>query len=424
MFESIIKTATFRQSQVTILGTIINGALGALFYILLARLLGPSDFGILFISLSTLVLVADMADIGTNTGLVRFVSANLLSDRDKAYRFLKLSLEVKIFAWFIVLLVFFAFSPILATVIFHKPELAAFLQLAAFGVGGALLFSFATSALQAYQKYFLWSVLNIGTNFLRLILIIVFSSFLILSAENSLMIYIAMPFFGFFIALFLIPTRKILKSRMEGDLSKEFFRYNIPVAIFTIISAFSSKLDTFLNASLLSTKDVGVYGIASQLVQIMPQVIAGLGLVAGPKFASFSSNDQMVAYLKKFQLLVTGLVVGGIVILPLVIYFIPIVIGQDYKEAVLPFIFLFIAMLVFLFSVPVHNSVIFYFGRPDVFIWISIGHLSIIGVLGYLMISNFGVVGASLTVLSGTIFNFLYPLIWLLNRLRNKKLAK
>lgn len=424
MFESIIKTATFRQSQVTILGTIINGALGALFYILLARLLGPSDFGILFISLSTLVLVADMADIGTNTGLVRFVSANLLSDRDKAYRFLKLSLEVKIFAWFIVLLVFFAFSPILATVIFHKPELAAFLQLAAFGVGGALLFSFATSALQAYQKYFLWSVLNIGTNLLRLILIIVFSSFLILSAENSLMIYIAMPFFGFFIALFLIPTRKILKSRMEGDLSKEFFRYNIPVAIFTIISAFSSKLDTFLNASLLSTKDVGVYGIASQLVQIMPQVIAGLGLVAGPKFASFSSNDQMVAYLKKFQLLVAGLVVVGIVILPLVIYFIPIVIGQDYKEAVLPFIFLFIAMLVFLFSVPVHNSVIFYFGRPDVFIWISIGHLSIIGVLGYLMISNFGVVGASLTVLSGTIFNFLYPLIWLLNRLRNKKLAK
>lgn len=424
MFESIIKTATFRQSQVTILGTIINGALGALFYILLARLLGPSDFGILFISLSTLVLVADMADIGTNTGLVRFVSANLLSDRDKAYRFLKLSLEVKIFAWFIVLLVFFAFSPILATVIFHKPELAAFLQLAAFGVGGALLFSFATSALQAYQKYFLWSVLNIGTNLLRLILIIVFSSFLILSAENSLMIYIAMPFFGFFIALFLIPTRKILQSRMEGDLSKEFFRYNIPVAIFTIISAFSSKLDTFLNASLLSTKDVGVYGIASQLVQIMPQVIAGLGLVAGPKFASFSSNDQMVAYLKKFQLLVAGLVVVGIVILPLVIYFIPIVIGQDYKEAVLPFIFLFIAMLVFLFSVPVHNSVIFYFGRPDVFIWISIGHLSIIGVLGYLMISNFGVVGASLTVLSGTIFNFLYPLIWLLNRLRNKKLAK
>ena len=92
--------------------------------------------------------------------------------------------------------------------------------------------------------------------------------------------------------------------------------------------------------------------------------------------------------------------------------------GQAYQEAVTPFIFLFIAMLVFLFSIPVHNSVIFYFSRPDVFIWVAIGHLAIIGGLGYIMISNYGVVGASITVLVGTIFNFLYPLIWMVIKLK------
>ena len=46
MLKSILATATFKQSQVTIVGTIINGVLGALFYIVLARFLGPSDFGI------------------------------------------------------------------------------------------------------------------------------------------------------------------------------------------------------------------------------------------------------------------------------------------------------------------------------------------------------------------------------------------
>ena len=79
------------------------------------------------------------------------------------------------------------------------------------------------------------------------------------------------------------------------------------------------------------------------------------------------------------------------------------------------------AVATVLFSIPVHHSIIFYFGRPDVFIWVSIGHLLIIGGLGYVMISNYGVIGASITVLIGTIFNFLYPLTWLIIKLKKWK---
>ncbi|MBI2600214.1 oligosaccharide flippase family protein, partial [Candidatus Daviesbacteria bacterium] len=63
MLKEIFSTATWKQSQITVIGTIINGVLGALFYILLARILGPAEFGILTVSLTTLVLIADMADI-------------------------------------------------------------------------------------------------------------------------------------------------------------------------------------------------------------------------------------------------------------------------------------------------------------------------------------------------------------------------
>src|SRR3989344_533456 len=96
MLKSILKTATFRQSSITFTGTVLNGFLGALFYIVLARYLGPANFGLITIALTTLVLIADIADIGTNTGLVRFVSANLVNNKEKAYKFLKLALEVKL----------------------------------------------------------------------------------------------------------------------------------------------------------------------------------------------------------------------------------------------------------------------------------------------------------------------------------------
>lgn len=417
MLKSILSTATFKQSQITILGTLINGALGAFFYILMARFLGPSDFGLLTVSIATIALVADIADIGTNTGLIRFVSASLAEDSEKAYRFLKLSLEVKVIMWLGFSLIIFFLSPFLATQIFHKSELILPLRLVALGIGAALLFSFATSMLQAFQKYFLWSLVNIITNFFRLLLVIVLGYYSLLNVENSLLIYIILPIFGFFTTLLLVPARKIFAAKSEFSLSKELFKYNLPVAIFTIIAAFSSKLDTYLNAAILSAREVGIYGAANQLVQVVPQVVAALGLVAAPKFSSFRTNEQMLIYLKKFQLFVSGLVFLGLLSLPFSITIIPIILPQ-YQEAIFPFVLLFLAMLVFLFSLPVHMSVIFYFARPDVFIWISIGHLLIIGGVGYLLISNYGIIGASITVLIGTTFNFLYPLIWLLIRLK------
>lgn len=421
MLKSIFSTATFKQSQITITGTLLNGVLGALFYIVLARFLGPSGFGLLTIALTTLVLVADIADIGTNTGLIRFVSSNLSSNKDKAYAFLKLSLEIKLIAWGIFFLLLYILTPFLATQVFHKTELILPLKLVAFGVGGALLFTFATSALQAFQKYFLWSLINIFTNSLRLFLILFLGYFSLLNIESSLIVYMALPFFGFFLALFILPARKFLVSKEEFSLSKELFKYNIPVAIFTIIAAFSARLDTYLSAALLSTKELGIYGAANQLVQIMPQLVSALGLVSAPKFASFQSNSQMLAYFKKFQIFVLGLMLLGILTIPVSAYLIPILFGLPYQEAVMPFIVLFLAYLVFLFSIPLHHSIIFYFGRPDVFIWVSLGHITIIGGLGYFMISNFGIMGAAITVLIGMIFNFLYPLIWLLIRLRENE---
>lgn len=418
MLETIFKTATFKQSQLTILATLINGALGAFFYILLARFLGPSDFGLLTVSVIALTLIADIADIGTNTGLIRFVSSNLVRNQGKAYRFLKLSLKIKLIAWVISFLIIILLTPFLATQLFHKEELIIPLRLVSLGVGGALLFSFATSSLQSFQKYFLWSTINILTNALRLLLIIILGYSIKLNVENSLFVYIILPFFGFFLTLFILPTRKIMFSKKEFSLSKELFSYNIPVAIFTVIAAFSARLDTFLSASLLSAKEVGIYGAANQLVQVVPQIVGALGVVAAPKFSSFQSISQMILYFKKFQVMVLGLAALGLLAIPISFYVIPIIYGQEYQQTVLPFIILLLAMLVFLVSVPLHNGIIFYFGRPDIFIWVSIGHLLIIGILGYLMISNYGVLGAAVTVLVGTTFNFLAPLVWFLYKLR------
>ncbi|MDD5147095.1 MAG: oligosaccharide flippase family protein [Candidatus Daviesbacteria bacterium] len=418
MLKVILSTATFKQSQITVIGTIINGCLGALFYIVLARFLGPYSFGLLTVSVASLTLIADIVDFGTNTGIVRFVSSSLASNRDAALKFLKLSLEIKIVVWILVLAGGIILAPFIADKIFNKTELVMSLRLVMVGVGGALLFSFATSSLQAFQKYLTWSFVNIFTNFLRLLFILLLIFYQQLNLTSGLLVYLLLPFFGFSLTLFFIPARKIFQVRGEFSVAKQFFKFNAWVAAFTLVAAVSSRLDTFLIARLLSSKELGIYGAANQLVQVVPQIVSALGVVAAPKFASFVSIAQMVHFFKKFQLLVLGLAVLGSLVILISSLLIPFIYGGQYKEAVLPFIILFLAMLVFLISVPVHNSIIYYFGKPQVFVWVSIGHLLIIGFLGYLLVSNYGAVGAAVSVLVGMIFNFLIPLGWFLMKVR------
>lgn len=421
MFKGILSTATFKQSQITIVATIINGALGAGFYILMARFLGPANFGLLTVSIATLTLLADILDFGTNTGIVRFVSASLVSNKDKAFRFLKLSLEIKMAVWSLLLIVGIVLAPGIAINIFNKTELAIPLQLVMVGVGGALFFSFATSSLQAFQKYFNWGIINILTNSLRLLFIFILLFYQQLNLISGLLAYILFPFFGFSLALLLIPTKRVITVKNEFSVAKELFSYNFWVALFVIIAAISSRLDTFLTARLLTVQELGIYGAANQLVQVVPQIVGALGVVAAPKFAGFTSIKQMIEYFKKFQLMVIGLSLLILFAIPLSFYIIPLLFGSQYSATIFPFIILLLAMLVFLISVPLHNSIIYYFGKPRVFVWVSIIHLFIIGIFGYFLISKYGVIGAAFSVLVGMLFNLLAPLAWLIYRIKSGK---
>ncbi len=220
MLRSILKTVTFRQSQITISATLINGLLGAFFYILLARFLGPANFGLLTVSISALTLISDISDFGTNTGLVKYVPQSLLSKETEALKFLKLSLEFKILVWIIILGIGFFIVPFIANNIFNKQDLVGPLRLVLLGVGGALLFSFATSSLQAFQKYFIWSLVNILTNLLRLIFVIILIYLSKLNLFSALLSFILFPFIGFSIALLFLPTKKCLCKKGNLALQK------------------------------------------------------------------------------------------------------------------------------------------------------------------------------------------------------------
>jgi O-antigen/teichoic acid export membrane protein len=425
--RTIFRTSTFRQSSITFIATVINGALGAIFFIFAARFLGPSQYGLFSIAMAVLTLTADIGNLGTDTGVVNFVSKYIKTDSEKAYRFLKLALSIKFIVGILILLIGWLIAPTIAITLFHKPELSTLLQIAFVGVLAQLLFTFGTSALQSLQKFVSWGVVNVGQNTIRLILLfIIFSSSAFVThkftPESAFLLYALIPFTGFLIAMIILP-KKFLMLRNQNSVARDFFKYNVWVAAFGAIAAFSSRLDTFISARLLDSAQIGIYAAANQLVLVVPQLVGALGTVIAPKMAQQTSKEKFIDYLKKTQLMVLGLAGLGLLSIPVILWIIPspYLFGMEYLQSGPIFVVLLLSMLIFLISVPIHMSVFYYYSYPKLFFWISLGHLAIIAIVGWNLISIYGVMGAAWTVLIGQVFNLMVPAIWVLNKIKNKK---
>lgn len=415
--KEIIKTRTIAYSLIAFIGTAANGLLGTVFFIVLARNLGTRDFGIVSVAITTFILVSDIADLGINSGIINFVSKYRSQNIQLVYKFMNLALKTKLAIWLIVAVVGYISSNFIAQNILLKPELQYSLRLSFLGVGSSLLFSFVTNSLQAFQKFISWSLINISMNGLRLIVVIFLISSLSLNINNSLIVYLTVPFLGFFLGFLVLPKKFLFVSN-ERSIEKLFFNYNKWIAALTIISAITARLDTFLSTRLLSISQVGIYSVATQLTSLMPQFISSLAVVIGPKLASQDSNQKAWEYFKKVQFFCIGLSVLALLFLPILIFLIPIFYGHLYNQSTNPFIILFVAQLVFLLAIPSHQAIFYYFSKPKVFIPISLGQMLINLSLGYYLISNYQIMGASLTVLIGMLFNFLIPLIWVVKKLK------
>ena len=415
----VIRSATFKQTSLTLTATLINGILGMVFYIFLARELGPSDFGLFVLSVTVLALVADIGNFGINTGIVNFVSKYFTNDRSRSFGYLKLGLYSKIVISLVFLILGYLLSPSIADGIFSKPELVSPLRLAFLGVGTTWMFSFTTSYYQAVQKFTSWGVVQIFTNSIRLGGVIVLYFLSDLSLNTSLIFYIVAPFIGFLTGLINISF-SFTKEKLNKSIWTDFFSYNKWVAVSGGVSAFTSRADTFILGRLAMPYSIGLYSAANQLVQVIPQLVGAIGTVVAPKFSSFDNDKKMFGYFKKLQLMV--MVIAGVMVLsiPIVKIVIKVFFGPEYDRSFGIFVILFVSMLVFLISIPVHNVIIYYYQYQKLFSYLSVINLLVVILLAYFLTLKFGISGTAYASLVGNTVNFLVPMVWFKKKIKLK----
>jgi O-antigen/teichoic acid export membrane protein len=402
MLSTIFKTATLRQSAITTVSTVTSGLLGAAFFFLLARILGNQEYGQFSTAIAVMTVLSTVFDLGSSQGLVKF-TRQFRDNPQKVSQITKLALVSKLSLGLLATLIFAVFAPGFATHLFHQPLLTSVFRLVGWGVLTAMLFSFVTAVAQARENFYLWGALLIGTNAVRLVFLGLLAYLAISNSFSLTVLYSLTPLLGFIIGIWFLD-RRFLKAPNTLPLFPEFFRFNKWVTGFLTISAVGARLDVLLTARFLDMGKTGSYALATQMVIILPQLTSAIGAVTAPKFASFDHQTANTTYIKKTVLLTSFTsLIASLILIPLARVVI-VFAGPQYQSAFIPFLILLLGMDLFLAFSPLTDSLLYFFGRPQLIFALNAGYVLVTLLAGFIFIPLFGITGSALTFLSGQLF--------------------
>lgn len=417
--KDLVRTRTLRQSLITVIGTGTSGVFGFLFFWYAANSTSSAEYALFAISITLVNLFADIGDIGLNTGIIRFVAKYRGEDVNRTNQFLKLIFKLKIIIWIVIITLSFVSARYIAEHIFNKPEIYISLLYAGFGVGGIFLLGFALNTIQASSRFVLWSISTVFINFFRLLILVILS---IWSINSNILtnLYIAIPFIGFIFLYNFLPNFWVAKS--ENSQSKELFSFTKWVAVSIGLSAIVSRIDILLATRFVSLSELGVYAVAIHLTSLIPQVVYAIAVVVAPKMSSYEDKVKAKRYINKVQIFVFGLAIIGIMLgVPIGYIVIRYAYAEHYYLSFIPYVILLIGQAIFLLSIPAHTAISFYFAKPKILVAMNMVNLIVISIGGVFLVSNFGILGASINVLVFHIIEFLIPTVWVYYQFRNKK---
>ena len=370
-------------------GMVFSTLLSAATIFLLARWLGPGDFGLYAASLAIAVIVTDSLELAISGSVVNFgAKNNALSQKLIKYGLiLKLALGLGLGILAAVLA-----KPVSGWI---NPALNQPLYLVALIIPLNFLMRFPRSVLQSQRRFWADSSLEVITSLGRFLSVAGFYFSGSLTVITGLWAYLSGAVAALMIGSALISW-KFLKERIDQETRRHFFQFQKWLTIGFILAAIHGRMDTAILLKLAGPAATGIYQAAFRFFMPVMQLAAALSLVFAPRFASFVTRQEARIYLKKAAKLTLLLGLGVLLMLPLAPWLVSLIFGSAYSGAVLPARILSLGFALFIVMAPFTAYLIYSVNRTRVFALINFLQLLLLLILDYWLIPNFGAVGAAI----------------------------
>ena len=370
-------------------GMVFSTLLSAATIFLLARWLGPGDFGLYAASLAIAVIVTDSLELAISGSVVNFGAKNNASSQKliKYGLILKLALGLGLGILAAVLA-----KPVSGWI---NPALNQPLYLVALIIPLNFLMRFPRSVLQSQRRFWADSSLEVITSLGRFLSVAGFYFSGSLTVITGLWAYLSGAVAALMIGSALISW-KFLKERIDQETRRHFFQFQKWLTIGFILAAIHGRMDTAILLKLAGPAATGIYQAAFRFFMPVMQLAAALSLVFAPRFASFVTRQEARIYLKKAAKLTLLLGLGVLLMLPLAPWLVSLIFGSAYSSAVLPARILSLGFALFIVMAPFTAYLIYSVNRTRVFALINFLQLLLLLILDYWLIPNFGAVGAAI----------------------------
>ncbi|MCC2643466.1 MAG: hypothetical protein K0S45_3879 [Nitrospira sp.] len=389
--------ALSQQTACVFAGKMMGACLGFAMSLIVARWMGPEEFGLFSLFIVILILGNDVLGDGLNPGVVRYYSMHNRTDPPKASEVLTNALALRLLLGIPVVLLGLTVGAQIAERVFHSQTYVWPVVLGLLGSFGAALWSFSLSVWQAREEFATYGMMVTLVNLLRVLSLPV----LVLTGYVTLELVMGLHVLAFYLCALSglwVLRRHLADAPVNMVLMRELFRFSKWPAMASICFLLQVNLGVPVLNYFIDSRQAGLYGAGSSLLMGVDFLTISLLTTLLPKVSQLAGLDQCRSYVQRsFPLYV----VIAATLLPLFFFARPIVLGlfgQAYEGTIPVFQILFLGTLGTLMTHPLY-LVLYTMNRPQLYTLSGIVALAGWVLAGFWLIPEYGAVGAAWTAL-------------------------
>ena len=367
---------------------------GYLIHIGLARYFGPEVYGQFGIILSLILITKTIFLTGTNRAVSKFIS----EDQENAAAIMKAGYKLQLLLISIVLLIYLVFSERIAG-LFHQPELKNTILISSLVVLPLGIYIIATKGyLNGIRSFRLQAFLEAGHSILKVFFALILV-WLGLGLTGAVMAYVLAPLITFFMAMKLIKINK-----NQGNFKiKKLFMFALPTTLFYATITLTTDLGLLMVQNILNDiRLTGFYTSAATIAKLSFTIFTALPMTMLPSISSATAanNQNLVKkYINQsFRYSLLVLLPIGAIISSLSQEILELLYSSNYISAAPTLSILVFGFIGFSLFMTI-SSFMSGAGKPQHAFWFSAVLLILAVILYKLLIQNYGLNGAAMTIL-------------------------
>jgi len=413
------RTQTAKDSLISLIGSGLSGFLALVFTAVVARILSPEKFGQFSTVINYILLIAALNDLGINQSLVYFMGQTKGREK-KNWAKLILKMVLGLSLIFASLGAFFFWF--LLSSLWQIDESLGLLIFISIVISG--LYFFFVYLFQAFKSFFKKALFENIFSITRMVFLGGVLLFLDLNVALSILAVIIAELLSIVFGWLASPVKlaRAFSVKLKTKKIKKLLGFSKWLGLNNLFIQTYGKIDILMLAWLASSFTTGIYSSAARLMLAFPVIISSFSSVVAPRFASFSDPLSNLAYFKKVFLASLGIAVSmGASMMIAARPLIYAVYGEAYLSSVPAFRILTVAFLPLVLSIPVTNSLIYFFKKPFAVSFISGIQLVVVVGLNLFFIPRFSSLGPAFSLLTANLSGLILGYLFFVKELKTAK---